>query len=73
MTYTIERILDRELKKTRKAGLEQGREEERALGRKIGAEENSRKIAKRLLDIGMSVEQIAQITDLSTEIILELE
>lgn len=73
MTYTVERILDRELKKTRKAGLQQGREEERALGKKIGAEEACKKIARRLLDIGMSVEQIAQITDLSTEIILALE
>ena len=55
------------LKKGRKEGLEKGREEGLKTGLEKGKKEISREIAQKLLEKGMTVEEVQEITNLTKE------
>ena len=64
----IKKQLEKGLKKGLKKGLEEGKKE----GRKEGIEERNIEIATKLKKIGLNVEEIAKITELSMEYIEKL-
>ena len=53
------------LKKAKKFGHAKGRAEGRAEGEEIGLTKGRKEIAKKLLAMGMPIEQIMEITDLT--------
>lgn len=70
-------IIDTAAEEAEKRGLKKGREEGRAEGLEKGLEkgraEESRSIALRLLEMGLTIEQVAQATTLSIEEINQLK
>ena len=61
------------LKKGEELGLKKGEELGLKKGKEVGAKESKEKIAKKLLDAKMSVEQIIEITELTEEEIKRIE
>jgi predicted transposase/invertase (TIGR01784 family) len=59
-------------REAREVGLKEGREEGRKEGRKEGERESKIKIAKALKTKGFSIEEIAEITALSIDVIEKL-
>ncbi|CAO5040690.1 Rpn family recombination-promoting nuclease/putative transposase [Microcystis aeruginosa] len=53
--------------------LEEGREEGREEGKEEGKEEKARQIALKMLSAGFSIPEIARFTDLSPDVIEELQ
>jgi predicted transposase YdaD len=53
-------------------GRKEGREEGRAEGRAEGMEKKARDTAKNLINMGLSLEQVAQGTELSLKVIQEV-
>ncbi len=70
---TFGQLLRREAKiEGRKEGLEEGREEGREVGREVGREEGIRGVAIKMLEVGMSGDQIKTLTGLDAEEITRL-
>ncbi len=58
------RIINNEMRKQRKAGIEEGKAEGRAIGRIAGIKENQEKVIRRLKLMNLSTQQIAKAVEL---------
>ena len=58
------RIINNEMRKQRKAGIEEGKAEGRAIGRIVGIKENQEKVIRRLKLMNLSTQQIAKAVEL---------
>ncbi len=58
------RIINNEMRKQRKAGIEEGKAEGRAIGRIAGIKENQEKVIHRLKLMNLSTQQIAKAVEL---------
>lgn len=58
------RIINNEMRKQRKAGIEEGKAEGRVIGRIVGIKENQEKVIRRLKLMNLSTQQIAKAVEL---------
>jgi predicted transposase/invertase (TIGR01784 family) len=68
----LTRGLTRGLQKGWKKGKQEGKQEGRQQGRQEGKQEGKQEIALNLLKVGMSVDQVAQVTGLTIEQVRQL-
>ena len=66
-------ILEEGEEKGLQKGLQKGRQEGRQEGLQAGKEEKARQIALKMLSAGFSISEIAQFTDLSPDLINQLQ
>ena len=71
--FTQEEITDMFIKEAKSEGISMGRSEGISMGRTEGLREGRISTAQKMLDKGMSVEEIQEMTDLSIEDIKALK